>query len=385
MFFWSYATGVGVTSVEPRTDIIFADGSYATKEQGFDIDNEAPYTYESLDPTENFVVYSSGRSKEPLFCVSVVETDVGENKIIKLQYKITIETRYAYFECYTSKSYGGFDKVRFINTKYFKQLPFDEHSKDENRMGLVELNKDSFNAINTLLSNIEDMVVDNANMLFVFKNTDVSQEAIDKMKESGAVVISDTPDNRGGGNADIKTITIEIPFNGFIDYTESLLVPSYDIAGVPLASGQVTSGGDTGQARLLGGGWNNAYTIIKNDMNSLLLCDYDMLKLMLYVCKLYESCPIDKLNASQVDIKYRINQSDNFLVKAQGINQLYATNMPKDIILKYAGISSDIGTEGAQWEAKDKEVKSQATKEEVVVEKTGGNGNEPTAQTENNA
>lgn len=375
MFFWVYATGVGVTSVEPRTDIIFADGSYATKEQGFDIDNEAPYTYESLDPTENFVVYSSGRSKEPLFCVSVVETDVGENKIIKLQYKITIETRYAYFECYTSKSYGGFDKVRFINTKYFKQLPFDEHSKDENRMGLVELNKDSFNAINTLLSNIEDMVVDNANMLFVFKNTDVSQEAIDKMKESGAVVISDTPDNRGGGNADIKTITIEIPFNGFIDYTESLLVPSYDIAGVPLASGQVTSGGDTGQARLLGGGWNNAYISINGDIVSFKKSDYSVLRKMLAICATVPNCPINELSANQIDIKYRINQNDNLLVKAQSLNQLWQANFPYEEAVKASGLFSDSVTVAKKWQSQDEKAKAQAkqTQETVVVDEENKN------------
>lgn len=375
MFFWAYATGVGVTSVEPRTDIIFADGSYATKEQGFDIENDAPFTYESLDPTENFVVYSSGRNKEPLFCVSVVETDVGENNTIQLKYKITIETRYAYFECTTSKSYGGFNKVKFVNVKSFNQLPFDEYSKDETRMGLVELNKDSFNAINILLSNVEDMVVDNANMLFVFKNTDVSQDQIDKMKESGAVVISDTPDNRGGGNADIKTIKIEIPFNGFIDYTESLLVPSYDIAGVPLASGQVTSGGDTGQARLLGGGWNNAYISINGDIVSFKKSDYSVLRKMLAICATVPNCPINELSANQIDIKYRINQNDNLLIKAQSLNQLWQANFPYEEAVKASGLFSDSVTVAKKWQAQDEKTKEQAEKkdEEIIVSGTDNN------------
>ena len=375
MFFWVYATGVGVTAVSPRTDIIDNDGKYATKESGFDIENDAPYTYEALDPTENFVVYSSGRNKEPLFCVSVTEIDVGDEKTIKLRNKVTIETRYAYFECEVSKNYAGFEKVTLITKKIFHYLPFDEYSKDDNRMGLVELNKDSFNAINTLLSNIEDMVVDNANMLFVFRNTDISQEDIDKMKESGAVVISDTPDNRGGGNADIKTITIEIPFNGFIDYTESLLVPSYDIAGVPLASGQVTSGGDTGQARLLGGGWNNAYISINGDIVAFKRCDYSVLRKILSICANVPDCPINELSASQIDIKYRINQNDNLLVKAQSLNQLWQSNFPYEEAVKASGLFSDSVTVAKKWKEQDEKAKAQAsaTEEKVVVDNINKN------------
>ena len=86
-----------------------------------------------------------------------------------------------------------------------------------------------------------------------------------------------------------------------------------------------------------------------------------MLKLVLFLCKLYPNSPIKKMYASQIDIKYRINQSDNFLVKAQGIAQLYSTNMPKELILKYSGISSDIGTEATAWEEKDTELRGKKT------------------------
>lgn len=383
---WVYSVGVGVGFCAPRTDIIekISETDYVLVDD-FDIENQSPFEIETLSPIDNFVVYSTARGKKPLFCVSIVEVEKNpDSDSTATQKEIHIETRYASFVLNTNLSYRGLKNLRRETVKKFHYLPMVEHYANSSRMGLIELNKDLFNSINTLVSSVADMVVDNANVILVFRNVDITGEQVRTMKQAGAIIISDKKDIQNTG-AGLDTITIEIPFAGLNEYYEQRLTQAYDIAGVPLASGQVTSGGDTGQARLLGGGWNNAYTIIKNDMNSLLLCDYDMLKLMLYVCKLYETCPIDKLNASQVDIKYRINQSDNFLVKAQGINQLYATNMPKDIILKYAGISSDIGTEGAQWEAKDKEVKSQATKEEVVVEKTGGNGNEPTAQTENNA
>lgn len=372
---WAYSTGVGVAFVEPRTDIIGENGYY-TKAEGFDVENEAPFHFESLDPTKNFVVYSSGRSKEPLFCVSIVEEDIGNNDTIQIEYRIIIETRYAYFECNTSKAYKGFQQViKLGENKSLHYLPMIEQTYNASRMGIVELNKDSFNAVNTLLSNVEDMVIDNANMIFVFKNIDADKLDLDNLKERGAVVISDTPDMRAGGTADLKTIKIEIPFDGFIDYTESLLVPSYDIAGVPLASGQVTSGGDTGQARLLGGGWNNAYISVNSDITTFKQSDYKILETILLACRQVPNCPVNELYPSQIDIKYRINQNDNLLVKAQSIYQLWQANFPYEETIKASGLFSDSVTVAKKWQEKDEKAKQQAEnkKEEIVVEETNEN------------
>jgi len=126
-----------------------------------------------------------------------------------------------------------------------------------------------------------------------------------------------------------------------------------------LASGQVTSGGDTGQARLLGGGWSNAYTIITNDITSLLKGDYAILRLMLQFCYVTPKNPINDLAASDVDIKYRINQNDNFLVKAEGIAQLYGVNMPKEAIVKASGLFSDTNAVTTQWEESDRLAKEE--------------------------
>lgn len=383
---WVYSVGVGVSYCAPRTDIILqtSETDFVLADD-FDIENEPPFEVETLSPVDNFVVYSTARGNKPLFCVSIVEVekDTASNSPAT-QKEIHIETRYASFILNSTLSYKGLKNYRLETVKSFHYLPMIEHFANSSRMGLIELNKDLFNSINTLVSSVADMVVDNANVILVFKNVDIKGEEVRAMKQAGAIIISDKKDATNTG-AGLDTITLEIPFSGLNEYYEQRLTQAYDIAGVPLASGQVTSGGDTGQARLLGGGWNNAYTIIKNDMNSLLMCDYAMLKQMLYVCKLYDACPIDKLTASQVDIKYRINQSDNFLVKAQGINQLYMTNMPKALILKYAGISSDIGTESAQWEASDKAAKAQTAEEDIVVEETDGNEPLPTEQTDINA
>ncbi|MGN0961429.1 MAG: phage portal protein [Christensenellales bacterium] len=383
---WIYATGIGTTYTKPKLDIIVYDGidkltgnkkvRFATKEDGFDIDFNAPFNYSVIDPKKNFVVYSSGFDKEPLFCVSIVDIDISnENDISPKQAKqVLIETRYATFIIESDANLGTYirdtSKIK-TNIKTLAYLPMVEFSTNDDRMGIIELNRELFNSINTFRSAIADMVVDSANAILVFKNVDIEADQVQAMKQAGAIIINDAQNSKNGGEADLKTIRVEIPFDGLNSYIDQLLTNCYDIAGVPLASGQVTSGGDTGQARLLGGGWNNAYIMINNDITTLKGYDYEQLKLILLLCKQVPNCQLDKLYASQIDINYHINQSDNYLVKTQGMLNMYSMNFPKKYILKSNGMFDDIDTIAGEWEELDTKAKeiAKTSEEEIIAEK----------------
>lgn len=383
---WIYATGIGATHTSPRTDIIISDGidkitgepivRFATPEEGFNIEFNAPFKYSVVDPSENFVVYSSRFDKEPLFCVSIVDIDVSEEKNVlpEIRKEILVETRYASFMVHSDALYTKFyDSIEYKKTKAFPYLPIVEYWTNQSRMGLVELNRSCFNLINTIKSSVADMTVDKSNVILVFKNTDIGKAEIEELSNAGAVILKDQQNGRNTVEADFDTVTIEIPFEGLNQYIETQLSACYDIAGVPLASGQVTSGGDTGQARLLGGGWNNAYIVINDDINALLNSDYDQLALMFLICKQYPNCPLNELYPSQVDIKYRINQNDNLLIKTQGIMNLYSVNMPFDEIVKVSGLFGDVTTVTKKWEESDKKAKEQnKISETIQVEEPTG-------------
>lgn len=362
---WIYATGIGVTHTTPRTDIIVSDGideltgsrrtRYLNANEGFDVNYNAPFNFSVLNPKDNFVVYSSSFEKEPLFCVSIVDVDISTERDVApvLGKQMLIETRYASFIVRSDNQFITFywnnGEVKVV-PKTLRYLPMIEYSINEDRIGIVELNRNLFNSINTFRSAVADMTVDSANAILVFKNVDIESEEVQAMKKAGAIIISDANNARQGSSADLKTITMEIPFEGLNAYIDQLLQNCYDIAGVPLASGQVTSGGDTGQARLLGGGWNNAYIVINNDITTLKGFDYEELKLILLLCKQVPNCPLDKLFASQIDINYRVNQNDNFLVKTQGMQNLYSMHMPLEFILKVSKLSNDIKTDSKKWQ-----------------------------------
>lgn len=379
---WIYITGVGCTDVRPRTDIVSLDeqgeAKFLTENDGYDIRYEAPFEFNVVSPMENFVVYSSGRNKEPLFCVSMVEVesypDDENNTSTEIHYQI--ETKYAIFSVNSDLAFKNYGEpiVKTVKTTN-NIIPIVEHSANNARLGVIEKNKSLFDAINTLVSSIADMVVDNANVILVFKNTDISGEEVKAMKSAGAIIISDTNVGKNSVGADLDTITVSIDYTGLNLYYEQRLSQAYDIVGVPLASGQVTSGGDTGQARLLGGGWSNATTISTNETNTMKMSDYEVLRQILYLCKLYKNCPLDKITASQIDIKYKLNSSDNFLVKAQGIANLYSVNMPKDMILKASGIISDVGAGAREWEQYDQQIKAQSQQPQIIERETENDTN----------
>ena len=154
-------------------------------------------------------------------------------------------------------------------------------------------------------------------------------------------------------------------------FFEMLVQEMYDIVACPKTSGGVTSGGDTGQARLIGGGWNNAYISINNDITTLKGYDYENLKLILLLCRQVPNCPLDQLYTSQIDISYRVNQNDNFVNKTQGMMNLYSMNMPLEEILKSSKLFNDIKTVEKKWQARIDELKEIQVEEQTPsVEET---------------
>lgn len=354
-----YATGIGATITRPRTDIIINENGnfrYARANEGYNIEYEAPFEFNVVDPRNNFVVYSSSVNKEPLFCVSYVDVDVSADtdSLPNVQKKLLIETKYAWFEFNADISFGVFywsngDKIT-ITQKTVHYIPMIEYSPNKDRIGIVETNRSAFNTINLFRSAVNDMVVDNSNAIMVFKNVEIDAETVKEMRAAGAVIISDAQLGKMGGVASVDTLTVEMPLDKMSLYLDQVLTNAYDIVGVPLASGQVTSGGDTGQARLLGGGWNNAYIIINKEIVFVKGIDYQQLKLVLQICRNIPDCPLNELYASQIDINYRINQNDNLLVKAQSMKYLYDMHLPEEFVLKVGGLSNDIKTDAADWQ-----------------------------------
>lgn len=112
------------------------------------------------------------------------------------------------------------------------------------------------------------------------------------------------------------------------------------IAGIP-SKNDKASGGDTGQARLLGEGWTMADERAKQDEQAFKQSEKDMLKLVLTICKGLTASEIKTLTLKNIDIKFTRNKSDNMLVKSQSLQNMLEAGVAPSVAFNVSGLFSD--------------------------------------------
>ena len=138
--------------------------------------------------------------------------------------------------------------------------------------------------------------------------------------------------------ADVKLLTSQLLHSETKIVTDDIYNNILTICGVPRLNDK-PSGGDTGQARLLGEGWTMADERAKQDELSFKKSERQFLKLILRICE-YEG-KIKSLKNSDIDIKFTRNKSDNLLVKTQGLLNMKEAQVSPDIAFTICGLFSD--------------------------------------------
>lgn len=365
-----YSTGLGIDFVQPRTDIFksingdITKQRYKTKDEGYDIETDSPFVYQSLDCRNNGIVYTSKigvKGLGDLFDYSLVE-EYDKNDIARVVVIVYTREWTAKFE-----TDGKLIANSLLPTPpSYKELPMTPHSINEAQEGIVEVVVDLLNMVNVLASNSADNIVDKVNSVIAFKGCDFGTledneiaQKISAMLRGGAIIL---PSNElHEASADV--LSIDLKLSEVNQTAEQYLTDIYKLVGVPLATANVTSGGDTGQARLLGAGWTNAYTIIQRDILFMEQGDREVLRKMIVICKANAESKINDINVNQIDIKYSVNLSDNLLAKTQAMQNLYAINVPKTHILKVLNLWGDTKTVAEDWAKADEEAKAKAEEE----------------------
>lgn len=361
-----YACGIGTTFTTSRTDIISNGGDYV----GYDKDSEAPFIFEVVDPKLHFKVYSSYIGNEPLFDVAIVDKSETISGIPHRKYEICVWTKTKYYVFSSGLTFSAINYNLPLDSEVLKinananGLPLVEHCTNNSRIGIIEVNRDLYNVVNLIVSNSTDAIIDNVNQVWVFENVDIDEEKLGAIKVNGAIKIKS--DIANGANEKAKVYTLELKFNhsDINVFYEQRIKKMYDIAGVPLGSGFIGNGNNG--ASEIGGGWANAYTIIKQDIRGLQKSDYAQLKLILSICDHVPDSPLKGLKASEIEIKYNIIPNDNILSKSQAASSLSQIGMPEEQILSKTGLSMDVNTEAKQWRLNKEKLKAE---EEAKAEK----------------
>lgn len=362
-----YIAGMALQFIVPRTT-------------DYDKKNEAPFELYNMNVGEAFKVYSSDTDKFPLFDV-VVTTSIDEkfNTIKKYEVYFVIPSEndgYCVCQTYNDK----YEIVGKPEKEPHKFLPLIEYSLNKNRLGIIELVMLIQDGVNMILSNEVDDIVEFVNSYLVFENQDLGKDwetKVKKFRKNRAILLR-TKNPQLPAKLNLLKQAMQ---NGEINVAVNLFIDMmYDITACPKTSGGVTSGGDTGQARLLGNGWESAQNQAQVDISYVLQYERETLRKILLVCK--EVNVLENLYVADIDIKYSINMSNNILTKTQALQNLYDMHIPYEDALNIVNVTSDTHGLAEKWAKNDEEQKTIAMK--MQTEKLGENKKNETDSNANN-
>lgn len=348
-----FISGVAHTFVMPR-------------QSNFDIINQAPFILSVLEEGQGFVVYSSDITNSILFNVvisehvNMVAGKPTKKKVFDIYY-IKESDGYCYNFSLVRKGSYDFDYFEENEVQQtYKFLPIDEYCLNDSRMGCVETIISIQNFLNSTRSNQIDAIVDFVNSYLVFENQNFKSpdflSIFNELKEKRVLGLSTNDPNKPAKvyllKDDLKNTDINVVY-------DDIKNEMYDINAVPLSTGNVTSGGDTGQARLLGNGWESAQNQATTDTTYLIQFEYSLLEKLLWIAKDIDGCPIKEISASDIEIKFAINMSNNLLVKSQSLKYLYDMNMPKEEALTITGLTADTNGVANKWQNNDDKIKTE--------------------------
>ena len=340
---YCYATGTSYYFIEP-------------KDTDFDSEYEAPYVIYDKMPDCCAKIYSAYNGEPELFDMLVTTVTKRENG------KSTDITTISVYlpDTYIEYEYNGSLDYPYNITKLeekekpravYKMLPLVEKFANENRIGIVEIGTSLQDAIDQLNSSQVDNVEDLVNQLLVFMNTvlgeDQEAEAafLKNAKANGVIVLNDkNPDLK----ADVKTITQKLDYAGISNIINSMKRDLFDSCGVPIPSSEASSGGSNTGAVEKGNGYDNAYNRILDDYNSFAIADREVLKRKLFICKAFANSKVNDIYASDIDIKYNPNMSDNMLTKSQSYVNFVEHGVPPVLAIQWCRISNDAITPAKQ-------------------------------------
>lgn len=331
-------------------------------------DGEAPFELYNVKLGSAFKVYSNDITSKPLFDVVIsqmADKEFNTKKIYDIYYLKDND-------CYTVKVDDiakPIDK-KTIEKEPYKQLPLIEYSLNKNRMGIVELVMAIQDGLNTIQSNQIDDIVEFVNSYLVFENQDLGKDwekKVKKFRKNRAILLRTKNPQLPAKLNLLKQTMQHTEINAFF---EIMLNEMYDIVASPKTSGGVTSGGDTGQARILGNGWESAQNQATVDISYELQYEYELLKKIINICK-NNAEKLTEINASDIDIKFSINMSNNILTKTQALQNLYDMHIPYEDALNITGVTNDSHGLGQKWSKNDEEQKTIAMK--MQTQKLGEN------------
>lgn len=272
----------------------------------FDIDNEAPFKIYTIFPTNAFVVYSSDFKKEPVLgCI----VDKVYDKVGNLKVRVQAYTNELFFEVV-----GGV--VIRTEPHTYGRIPLVEYPLNEERIGDFEQVIDLLDSINKVASNRLDGLEEFIQALMVFKNFDIDEKDIQKLKALGAIKIKDGSKELPASVSYLTQELNQTQVQTLVDYMYSIVLK---IVGMPSQSDGNTSDSSNNGAIIIKNGWQGADARASETEVMFRTSEQQFLKVALHIARTMTENKVD-LKLSDIDIKFTRRNYENLWQKAQTLD-----------------------------------------------------------------
>lgn len=289
---------------------------------------ELPFETDVLVPWDTFVAYDTGFGKKPWLCGYRVRK-VVDDKEIEVIVAYTKNRRYDIYAD-ENKTINEFPNV-------LGELPIIEYPLNQMRLGSFEIVLDLLDALNTIASNRVDGIEQFVQHLVKFINCEIDTKTYQELRKEGAIQIKST----NNLPADVEIMSQEMnqsQVQTLVDYIYQTILT---ITGVP--DRKASAGGNTGQALIIGQGWQNAEARAKSVEKIFSISEKRFLKLIMKILKNTSGVDeeVKSLKLSEIDIKFTRNKTDNLQTKTQGLQNLLEAGIHPRIAIATVGLFSD--------------------------------------------
>ena len=280
------------------------------------IDGVPFHTY-TISPMRAFVVYCDDVARRPLMGVYVTYI------IDKEKNKRKIYTCYTENRIYEIENY----EIKSIKAHILGDVPIVEYPANYARLGCFEMVLELLDAINLATSNRQDGLEQFIQALLVFKNIDLDNGDVSKLKQEGAICIP--------ADSDVDYLVHELNQSQTQTLVDDLYQAVLTICGMPNRQSGSTSTSDNKGAVVLRDGWSAAATAVKETKQYFEGAERRMLQMALKIFNIYNDGVMGNSNAlsvSDIEVHFDEGEYENMLEKAQVLTMLLSNDWvnPKD-------------------------------------------------------
>ena len=243
-----------------------------------------------------------------------------------------------YFELEGSYGLSGW-VLKKVEKNGIGMIPIVEYKYDNQKRSCFEPVIPILNELNNVESDRVNGVSQFVQSLLWLNNCKMSETEYQQLLDLGCVQTDDVSETK---KASIQYLTAELNQTSTQTLVDDLHARALQIVGAP--DRDQSTGGNTGQAIMLSGGWTTAETQAQSCEDIFKKSEKEFIKLLLKIINNSKKASenLKTLKPSDIDIEFGRNRTDNLLTKTQGLQNMLEAGLHPRLAFECCGLFADV-------------------------------------------